>query len=181
MIRVIFIGTTNSYLSFIKKGTISLMILKNDDAVFKHLVNGQNLDIYLDPETLSICTKTAFLKTASVTDMFLYNSYLNTLYQAFFRKIKFTGKGFRLTSFKKKRAFEFIFGYSHMYILYINKIFYKRYSKYKYIFFSKNSEQLKITSKEITNVKPLNVYTLRGLRETKATVVKRKGRKSPNL
>lgn len=110
-----------------------------------------------------------------------FNFYLKNLFISFFFKIKFNGKGFRIQSFSKKKIMNFTFGYSHMYMLYINKTKYKRINKYKYFFVMKELNAINYFKNLFRKIKPINKYTLRGLRISRTTIVKRKGRKSPNL
>ena len=55
-------------------------------------------------------------------------------FTSIFFKIRFNGKGFRIQSFKSKRTMNFTFGYSHIYMVHLKMIRYKRISKYKYFF-----------------------------------------------
>lgn len=110
-----------------------------------------------------------------------FNFFLKNLFINFFFKIKFNGKGFRIQSFSKKKIMNFTFGYSHIYMLYLNQTFYKRINKYKYFFKMNNLNSLNYFKNLFRKIKPINKYTLRGLRISRTTIVKRKGRKSPNL
>lgn len=96
----------------------------------------------------------------------------------FFEKINFKGKGFKLTSKKKTNYLHFLFGHSHMKVIFLKKIKMKRLSKYKYIFWSKIKNKLHRSVKLISNVRPLNIFTKRGLRCSRQIVFKRKGKKS---
>jgi transposase len=180
MFSVKFIRTDAVYAYVIKKPSSYVMVLMNGDYIFKHAADN-TCDVHFDPTTFAMTLKTNKLTQLNKYDFFQYNYAADLIYKSFFKKFKFKGKGFRLTSYKKKRVIEFIFGYSHIYLLFIRNVFYKRFNKYKYILFSKNEEILKRTIREVSYVKKLNFYTLRGLRDTKTIVIKRKGRKSPNL
>jgi ribosomal protein L6P/L9E len=57
------------------------------------------------------------------------------------------------------------------------KIQIKKSGKYKFILKGLNQYNLKNTALNITKIKPINVYTLRGLRISRQLVFKRKGKK----
>lgn len=95
----------------------------------------------------------------------------------FFKKIKFKGKGFRMRFFKKNKFVKFFFGKSHKTFIFFKKIIMKKINKYKFILKSINKNKLNINSKYVTNIKPINLYTLRGLRLSKQIIFKRKGKK----
>ena len=105
----------------------------------------------------------------------------NNTYSLFYSAAKFTGKGYRLSSIKAKKVIEPFFGYSHIVYLYCGLINFKRAKKVRYFFWSNNKKAITNMSIIINSVKPINVYTLRGLRTTKRKIIKRKGRKSPSL
>jgi ribosomal protein L6P/L9E len=95
----------------------------------------------------------------------------------FFKKIKFTGKGYRIKkSFKK--SFKFFFGYSHnVYIVYGGLVI-KKISKYKILLLSNNKKKINKINKIIINIKKINIYTKRGLRGMQQLIFKRSGKKS---
>jgi hypothetical protein len=72
---------------------------------------------------------------------------------------------------------KFYFGRSHITIFKFKKIQIKKSGKYKFILKNLNPKSLKITALNVVNIKPINVYTLRGLRLSRQLVFKRKGKK----
>lgn len=96
----------------------------------------------------------------------------------FFEKIKFSGKGFKITFKKRKKFLRFMFGHSHIKFIFMNKTKIKRLTKYKYILKDKNKNRLRNATKLICDVRPLNIFTKRGLRKTRQIVFKRRGKKS---
>lgn len=181
MLNLRFTRNDKNYTYIFNKKNTTIVIINNKDTVIRQSILKKKCDIHFDPNTATINLKTNSVGLYNKNRLFQYNYKISQLYRGFFKKIKFTGKGFRLTSYKRKRIVEFIFGHSHIYLLFIRSIFYKRYNKYKYILYSKNAQILKNVARDVARVKKLNLYTLRGLRETKTIVIKRKGRKSPNL
>jgi len=144
-------------------------------------VSTDNNDFHFSKQSQSYTVKSSNIKHNFNHNFNLLNFFLKNIHVAFFAKIKFIGKGFRIQSFKEKKMINFTFGHSHIYKLFMQKIFFKRLSKYKYIFKTKNINILNKLKINLLKIKPLNVYTLRGLRLSKYNVVKRKGRKSPNI
>ena len=65
-----------------------------------------------------------------------------------------------------------------MKVIFLKKVKMKRLSKYKYFFKSKIEKKLKDSARLISNIRPLNIFTKRGLRRSRQVVYKRKGKKS---
>lgn len=105
------------------------------------------------------------------------NIFLNSLNIYFYSKIKFKGKGFRIKFFKKIKILKFYFGKSHKTFLFLKKINKKKINKYKFIISGLNKTKINLIKKIICNIKPINVYTLRGLRLSRQIIFKRKGKK----
>ena len=53
----------------------------------------------------------------------------------------------------------------------------KKINKYKFVLKGLNKNNVIWNSNLVTKIKPLNMYTLRGLRKTRQTIFKRKGKK----
>lgn len=106
----------------------------------------------------------------------LYNL-LKSWNSYFFIKIKFKGKGFRIRFLKKLKLVKFFFGRSHKTFMLFKFVMVKRINKYKFIIKGLKKEKLIENSKKITNIKPINFYTLRGLRKSRQIIFKRKGKK----
>jgi len=106
------------------------------------------------------------------------NTFLKTFEFYFFIKIKFKGKGFKIKFNKKLKLIKFYFGRSHITFLKLKKIKLKKITKYKFLLKSLNYNKLRTKSSLITTIKPVNVYTLRGIRISRQLISKRKGKKS---
>lgn len=106
------------------------------------------------------------------------NKYLKTFEIYFFIKIKFKGKGFKIKFNKKLKLIKFYFGRSHITFVKLKKIKLKKVTKYKFLLKSLNLAKLKKNSSKITYIKPVNLYTLRGIRISRQLIRKRKGKKS---
>ena len=104
------------------------------------------------------------------------NGFLYTWKYFLFSKIKFKGKGYKILYNKNKKNMKFFFNKSHISILIFKKLVIKKNLKNKFILISKKKfEQLIIL---IVKVRLINIFTLRGLRNSKQIILKRKGKKS---
>ena len=95
----------------------------------------------------------------------------------FFLKVKFKGKGFRIKFLKKLKLVKFFFGRSHKTFILFRLVLLKKINKYKFILKGLKKSKLIENAKKIVNIKPINYYTLRGLRKSRQIIFKRKGKK----
>jgi hypothetical protein len=96
----------------------------------------------------------------------------------FFEKIKFTGKGYRITFRRKKKYIIFYFGHSHDTIILFRSVKVKKPHKYKFVVLKNSFNKIKMLGSLITKIKPINVYTKRGIRRSRQWVYKRKSNKA---
>ena len=96
----------------------------------------------------------------------------------YFERFKYVGKGFKLIFKKKKKMFNCIFGHSHIYWVKLQNAIVKKTKKYRYMFVAKNLRIYNDMINILKKIKPINRYTLRGVRTYTHAWVKRKGRKS---
>lgn len=109
-----------------------------------------------------------------------FNRLIHIFESTFFNKIKFKGKGFRTRLKKNNKIIKFTFGHSHINYVFINNSTtrIKRLGKYKYTFKCKNRLKMNVLLKQICEIKPINMYTKRGIRLGRQFIFKRKGKKS---
>ena len=151
--------------------------LYNTTKKYKLFINCSKNELRLDRNTNSILiynNKIDFLKKKKINNFF---SFLKSWDIFFFSKIKFKGKGFRMRFFKKNKFVKFFFGKSHKTFILFKKLIMRRINKYKFILKSIKNNKIKINSNYAVNIRPLNLYTLRGIRTTRQIVFKRKGKK----
>lgn len=134
-------------------------------------------NIKIDLETYSIKIKLNYDYDNNY-NLKIMNKFIKTFESYFFLKIKFKGKGFKIKFNKKLKLIKFFFGRSHITFFKLKKIKLKKITKYKFLLKSINFNNLNKKSKEMTYIKPVNVYTLRGIRLSKQFIQKRKGKKS---
>jgi len=152
----------------------------NANYIYKIPVGNNNLE----KRTLFICFDTNYF-----TNILNYFSHDHKLHEKrnikftnykpiYFNKFKYIGKGFKLIFKKKKKLFNCIFGYSHIYWVKLQNVLVKKTKKYKFFFATKNINNYNIFVNILKKIKPINRYTLRGVRTYTHKWVKRKGRKS---
>lgn len=178
-IYTIHLNSFNNFTVFDKK-TYLVMIISNNSHFVQFLADTNKNDFHLDDLTksISINTERSYYCNESVKNI---NFILKNWFITFFFKIKFNGKGFRIQSFRNKKLMNFTFGHSHKMYMHLPKTFFKRINKYKYFLKTKNLNLKHHMTNLFKTIKPINKYTLRGLRITRSVIVKRKGRKSPTL
>jgi hypothetical protein len=127
-------------------------------------------------------------KTISFVNMFknpydaLYTKHLNVFLYSwsfyFYQKIKFTGKGYRITFRKRRKKITFFFGHSHITMILFRTVLLWQPHKYKFVIVKNSLKKLVWLNKLITKIKPMNMYTRRGIRNSRQIIFKRKGKKS---
>lgn len=100
------------------------------------------------------------------------NKYLKQFYFYKFIKIRFTGKGYKI----KKNTFKsmvLLFNRAHITLLWWNNLFIKRLKKYKIYVRYINTNVVK----SVVNIRFINVFTKKGLRQSRQILLKKKGKK----
>jgi len=144
---------------------INLTNLKRREQVIITLSNNlfnlnffsKNKDLYINKFLNIIYLKGfCFLKGKIFLKKFI--SDFNNL---FYKKIYFSGKGYKLETNKDK--YYYFFNYSHLIMLKYKKIIYLKTKKNKFsLFFFKNQSKNLLTC--ISNIRRLNKYTKKGIR-----------------
>lgn len=158
-----------------KNENFTTIILYNK--IYKFTFIGNKKAINIDMELYCIRIKYNIF----IENIFSYkqiNKFLRTFEFYFFIKIKFKGKGFKIKFNKKIKLIKFWFGRSHITFYKLRKIKLKKITKYKFLLRNFNLPELNRIASRITYVKPVNVYTLRGIRVSRQYISKRKGKKS---
>ena len=96
----------------------------------------------------------------------------------YYRKMRFTGKGYKIRKSKTKRSLKFYFGRSHQTYVFSGGLNFKRLSKYRLLLLTNNKKRLNRIVRLVLCVRPINRYTKRGLRCTRHFILKRPGKKS---
>lgn len=123
------------------------------------------------------------LKTGSSFGNFrkLGNNYLNSIPKSarifFYKRVSYSGKGYRLY-IKSKSKIYFQLGYSHKYYLFSYGVTIKPILKSKLLLLSSSLRELSVFSKMVYKLRPLNIFTLKGIRFTRQLVYKKVGKVS---
>jgi ribosomal protein L6P/L9E len=111
-----------------------------------------------------------------------YNSYLNALSDVlarfsrpFFVKIKFKGKGYYMYK-NKRNTIAPQFGYAHRVYIYSFANSVKFLSKTKVFLFGLSKRDIFLSSYQLFNTRPINVFTGRGVRFARQVVYKKTGK-----
>jgi hypothetical protein len=111
--------------------------------------------------------------TTTYIDVFL-QKYIKQINNYNFVKIKFSGKGYKIKKNNKKHIL-LMFNRAHITHLWWRNIFLKKLKKYKiYIKYTQVSFKL---LKTILSVRNINIFTKKGLRQSKQLLYKKKGKK----
>jgi ribosomal protein L6P/L9E len=98
-----------------------------------------------------------------------------TFTKLFFKKIKFKGKGYYIyKNFRNTIALQF--GYSHIKRLYFYFTFVKFLSKTSIILFGLNLKDISLLSKKLYSVRPINIFTGKGMRFTRQIIYRKTGK-----
>jgi hypothetical protein len=129
-----------------------------------------------------ICLETSYVITSNWYNLAAtkFNFVMGKLLQykpIYFERFKYVGKGFKLI-LKKKKMFNCVFGYSHIYLFKLQTLIVKRTKKYKHVFIAPTQQCFLKAISLLRCIKPINRYTLRGVRTYTHIWYKRKGRKS---
>lgn len=106
-----------------------------------------------------------------------FSKYISSLYIVLWTRVIFKGKGYRLRKFKGYNKVTCNFGHSHWtrFSLTTN-FFFKKLRRQNYICLSKKLFETMLFQHYFKKVKPLNVYTKRGLRLKKQPIKRRFGK-----
>lgn len=167
----------NNYLTVINKKDTNVFYIYNSFYFYKLAFIETVNETAIDPETNSICVQLPAINE--------YHRYLDKLTKLlfswnfyFFKKIKFTGKGYRITFRKRRKTIIFYFGHSHDTIILFRSVLIKKPHKYKFVVFKNSLKKINRLVSMIVNIKPMNFYTKRGLRSSRQIIFKRKGKKN---
>lgn len=120
---------------------------------------------------------------------FLFNNNFNGIFwnffklifysfsKIFFKKLKFKGKGYYIYK-NSRNTIALQFGYSHLLYLYSFFITVKFLTKTTILMFGINTKDLIKGSKNLYNVKPINIFTGKGIRFSRQIIYKKTGKVS---
>jgi len=140
---------------------------------------------------LPIVKTSLFLKydyqTNNLNFKFLFNNNFYSLFikffkiifysfsKLFFTKIKFKGKGYYIYK-NLRNTIALQFGYSHLYYIYSFFITVKFLSKTSILIFGINFNDLNLISYKLYNIKPINIFTGKGIRFSRQIIYRKTGK-----
>lgn len=158
------------------------MLLKYNKYIYLYIYNAMfyinirlfNANIYTNNNTNIIKLKNNY--NINKVNLFLieFNNFLFSLNHVFFKKIKFTGKGFKIK--KKNTNIIYYFNTAHINLVIVRNIIARRLSKSKYIFIKTNLYNLVKITNYIKSIRCNNIFTKRGLRISRQIIIKKKGK-----
>lgn len=170
--QFLYTGATNAYI--FKRNEIQLILLHKNYFWGCHSGMLPNNDLHWDLAGQGCAT--LFFKTKKIEVIKKKKIFFSNLF-FFFKKFKFKGKGYKIKKSKIRNTLKFFFGFSHKKILFIGALAFKKIKKFKFIAISTRIKPLLILKNFISGVKPLDLYTKRGLRLSRQITRKRPGKK----
>ena len=159
------------------KQYINLLVNKQ----FFILKNKQQQYLFINSTIILKITKNSFfdkeLNTLVYNTTVAAAAFIKNIWYYAFSKIKFTGKGFKVKKTKKQNL-NFFFYHSHINILILKNVLVKKLSKNKLLILTKTDQLKKKLELQILQIKPINIYTKRGLRLSRVIIKKRTGKKA---
>lgn len=135
-------------------------------------------------EDVSVSQSTNSLKFYHSISPYCYNmvlrlvqTSLNIFTKPFFKKIKFKGKGYYMYK-NKRQTIAPQFGYAHRVYIYAQATSVKFLSKTKILLFGLSWTEISRTSHNVKKVKPINIFTGRGVRFARQLIYKKTGKVS---
>lgn len=125
----------------------------------------KTLNVWINPNLNSIHYLLFYRYPLAFTLIKRWNFFLKFVFIFFFKKIKFTGKGYYLYK-TKRNTLGLQFNYSHKVNVYFFHSHIFKYSKRSWFFFNLNRSVLISSLKKLKHWRPINVFTGRGMRFT---------------
>jgi len=162
---------------FFKKKKIYILYFYNSIYYFIFFFNSINIDLLIN-RNINIIQFKLLIKN-NYYELFWNNIVLifNQFNKIFISKLKFKGKGYYI--FKNKRnTITPQFGHSHRIYIYGFFVNVKFLSKTVIIVYGLNKNDVIYFSNKIFNIKPINIFTGRGIRFSKQIIYKKIGKVS---
>jgi len=140
-------------------------------------IPSNKMDLYINKNTSTIQLTTAYTSN-------FYRLYWNNLlllfysfHRPFFLKIKFKGKGYYIYK-NKRQTITPQFGYAHRLYLYAYFVSVKFLSKTSIFLFGLLKSDIVLTGMAIKEMRPINIFTGRGVRFSRQIIYKKVGKVS---
>lgn len=133
--------------------------------------------IIFDPNTSMFALHTTYVNNNYRLFINQLNLVFNSFYRPYFRKIKFKGKGYYIYK-NKRNTITPQFGYSHRLYLYSYFVSVRFLSKTNIFLFGLLKSDVITTSLGIKAMRPINIFTGRGVRFSREIIYKKVGKVS---
>jgi len=142
---------------------------------FKLQINNKGTALYFNKKNNILSIKSFLITNFLFSFYFYFKLILNSFSLFFFKKLKFKGKGYYI--FKTKRnTIAFKFGFAHRVYLYNFFTFIKFLSKTSILIYGINIFDLYWNAKNLKKIKPINIFTGRGIRFNRQIIYKKIGK-----
>lgn len=166
------IQTNNLKFSLFNIKNFTWLYLYNDKYSIFLKTNSQNKLSVLSSQTIVI--ENRYKNSIFFFKKTILYKYIKQISSFNFIKIKFSGKGYKIKK-NNKNNLMLLFNRAHITHLWWKNIILKKLKKYKlYLRYTQNN---KIVIKTITKIRSINVFTKKGLRQSKQILFKKKGKK----
>jgi ribosomal protein L6P/L9E len=182
--------------------TSNLIVLKSQNKYYVYVYNNRfyfifnvnihNFELQLNKSTLAVQrfsknrSNLPLLNVSSFSQLNIINRISKKLTAVFkswdsyyFIKIKFKGKVYKLTKYKKNNL-KLSFGRCHKTILAVRSLFLRKKKKVKNkcMIYGSSLKHINLSKCLIVNTRPINMFTQRGLRLSRQIVYRKIGKKS---
>ena len=143
----------------------------------RSLVSNNNLHIDQSAQTITAISYKVPVKKIKKSQT-LIKRFCQKITKIRKRRMRFTGKGYKIKKSKVSKNYRFFFGRSHKSFIFNGGMVSKKQAKQKIIIASNNNKKLNKVAMLLVSVRSTNAYTKRGLRKSKQFILKRPGKKS---
>lgn len=167
-------------ISLVKKNKKLIFYIYNKNFFFS-LILKNNIIYFFDK--YSRCVTITFLKNNIFKNLLInnINKLLFSWNNFFFKKIKFSGKGYKIKKSIKKKNIKFYFNRSHPVIYFFKKKIFKKIRKSKFLIKMVNIVKLSYSIEKILKIRHINLYTQKGLKLSRKINLKKASKKGVSL
>lgn len=155
----------------------NLSIFKKESSIYLYLYNNNYyILLKISKQTkIKLITKNLIeLSNTNTNKKLSIKNFIKQFYLCEYTKIKFAGKGYKIKK-NTKNSFVLLFNRAHTTTIWWRDIFVKKLKKYK--MYIKYTTANKNFIKTIIDVRPINIFTKKGLRQSRQILLKKKGKK----
>ena len=159
------------------KYPVTSVYMYSNTHYFRFSLDPNHSEVLYDRGLNQILTRTLYFNTFTTLFWKSLIELFTTMHKPFFLKLKFKGKGYYL--YKNKRGTVTPqFGYSHRLYMYSYFVKIKFLSKTSVILFGMIKSDLKNIGHQLKQMRPINIFTGRGVRFNKQVIYKKVGKVS---